>query len=353
MMSNSQHRPYPEWFQTVLTPVSDETPCGENPEYNSKFILLLSQLEPRMGAEYGNFVEAAEPVNWVEIERECRLLLSHTKDIRIIIIFIRCMVRQHGAIALAEGLELLLQALKIWPDNLHPQLADEGEFDPIMRANALAELAAHEGLMADLRQISLPGVQGIVATVRDIEKANQIPREEGALPSHTLENMLNEWHQHSPDEIIAFYQAAQYLQELESLMAQTLQEAAPDISRLRLLVECFTPRHPKECIAPPPQAKEREFAAICHNTPVLTEEPLNAAPSVSEVAHTLVHRSINSRHDALNQIQELRAWFIRTEPSSPADGLLHLTEQIIGKNFSELFKLLPQELIAHLTNRQD
>lgn len=52
-----------EYYQPLMMPLPGAFPCGVNLEYDSDFILLLSRLQPRLDAEYGQFIEAAEPVN--------------------------------------------------------------------------------------------------------------------------------------------------------------------------------------------------------------------------------------------------------------------------------------------------
>lgn len=79
-----------------------------------------------MGAEYGDFVETTEPVNWREIESDCLTLLKKSKHIRLIILLIRSRSRQIGLFALEEGLIALYQLLKDFPNEIHPQLYDEG-----------------------------------------------------------------------------------------------------------------------------------------------------------------------------------------------------------------------------------
>jgi len=57
---------------------------------------------------------------------------------------------------------------------------------------------------------------------------------------------------------------------------------------------------------------------------------------------------IASRTDALLRLQELRMWFTRMEPGSPAILLLQFAERTIGKSFAELVKMLPPEIIDKL-----
>ncbi|WP_421757491.1 ImpA family type VI secretion system protein, partial [Cronobacter malonaticus] len=160
-----------------MMPLPGAFPCGVNLEYDSDFILLLSRLQPRLDAEYGQFIEAAEPVNWAEIERDCLALLNRSKDIRLLIILMRCRLRQTGLTALEEGLIALSFFLTRWPEDIHPQLYDEGEFDPLMRINALNELEDIHGIIGDLRNQLLPKAAGTQITLKIFVKSHALPRD--------------------------------------------------------------------------------------------------------------------------------------------------------------------------------
>ncbi len=80
-------------------------------------------------------------------------------------------MRQVGVGALQEGLEAILWCLDTWPDQLHPQLFDEGEFEPLMRGNAFAELEDIDGFIADFRNQQLPKAAGVQLSIKEFEKS--------------------------------------------------------------------------------------------------------------------------------------------------------------------------------------
>ena len=161
----------PEWYQTRLRPISAEAPCGESLEYENDFILLSNELEPRIGAEFGDFVETIEPLNFVKILKQAEALLKLSIDIRLIIIIMRCRLHINGLPAIAEGLQALRYAINEWPEAIFPQLWDEGEYIPFLRTNAFSDLDSSEGLIKELRgkKITLSPIQKI--TISEFEKA--------------------------------------------------------------------------------------------------------------------------------------------------------------------------------------
>ncbi|WP_397217792.1 ImpA family type VI secretion system protein [Pantoea osteomyelitidis] len=357
------------YFDAALQPLPGDAPCGQPLDYEADFILLQSRLQPRQEIEYGNFVEAPEPLNWREIESDCLKLIGRSKDIRLIIALMRCRLRQVGLIAVEEGLITLLRLLKQFPDDLYPQLIDEGEFEPVIRANALAELEDNQGFLADLRQKELPRALGMQITIKALEKSKLTQHEGSEFSDAQINAMLDEWQKRNDREIAALQQAGYCLKELKAMLNEMLGEQAPTFSALENILKIFTgaksiqqaKEDPAICItdesmpqpAPeqdPYQAKETENDTVvtsttdeaCHVTPEYSDAPqpeIMAAQRVQPLA---------TRADALSRLQEVRAWFISKEPSSPVILLLEFTEKMIGMRFTELVKHLPSEMIARL-----
>ncbi|EOY5419139.1 ImpA family type VI secretion system protein [Cronobacter turicensis] len=339
----------PEYYQPLMQPLPGALSCGVNLEYDPDFILLLSRLQPRLDAEYGHFTEAAEPVNWAEAERDCHALFQRSKDLRLMIILIRCRLRQIGLPALEEGLTALFSLIKRWPDDIHPQLYDEGEFDPLMRINALNELEDIHGLIGDLRNQILPKAAGTQITLKIFEKSHAVPRESDALPEIMLSTLRLEWKTHNDPVINSLQAAKAWLDRIKSLLPGFAGADLPDFPQLSQLLMLFSSHSGQPSLSA--QQPEALMPAISENDvlPSLTipgEEPTPAIASGNQ-------QNIRSRAEALSRIKEIRAWFLNTEPSSPVIPLLAFTEQTIGMGFNELLKFIPAELISRLDTEKE
>ncbi|ELY3543375.1 ImpA family type VI secretion system protein [Cronobacter turicensis] len=339
----------PEYYQLLMQPLPGALSCGVNLEYDPDFILLLSRLQPRLDAEYGHFTEAAEPVNWAEAERDCHALFQRSKDLRLMIILIRCRLRQIGLLALEEGLTALFSLIKRWPDDIHPQLYDEGEFDPLMRINALNELEDIHGLIGDLRNQILPKAAGTQITLKIFEKSHAVPRESDALPEIMLSTLRHEWKTHNDPVINSLQAAKAWLDRIKSILPGFAGADLPEFPQLSQLLMLFSSHSGQPSLtAPQPEAL---MPAIPENDalPSLTisgDEPTPAIASGNQ-------QNIRSRAEALSRIKEIRAWFLNTEPSSPVIPLLAFTEQTIGMGFNELLKFIPAELISRLDTEKE
>lgn len=350
-----------DYYQSLMQPIPGDAPCGEALDYDPAFIMLQSRLQPRLEAEYGSFVEAAEPVNWTEIERDCHALLQKSKDIRLIIVLIRCRLRKRGLSALSEGTEALLALLRTWPDDLHPQLLDEGEFEPMLRANAFAELEDIGGLLTDLRNQALPKASGLQITVKEFEKYHQVPREEGALSDEAVAAIIHEWHTRAREEIRPLTQAHFFMQQIKQTLRASLGREAPELPILSGILDMFSHEFSNE---KPAMDLALEKAPESRVEPVPTHPHCQVAVKADEAAwqppvevpppgqHDS-QKGINTRAEALQRLKEIRSWFAWTEPGSPLVLVLKYAEASIGKSFAELQKMYPPDVIALLNQEKE
>ncbi|CNH99489.1 type VI secretion system protein TssA [Yersinia pekkanenii] len=362
------------YYHRLIQAIPGDHPCGLTLEYDSAFLMMQTKLQPKLTAEYGDFVEVAEPTNWTDTERKCLELLGKARDVRLLIILMRCRLRQIGVSAVYEGLEAILWCLNTWPDDLHPQLFDEGEFEPFMRANALAELDNPEGFIADFRNQLLPKAAGMQISVKEMEKAHSFPREEGALEEGILEAIKHEWQSRGDSTILSLQKAYALLLELTARTNDSLGDITPDFVRLTSLLRHFAgddlaavvafevaeyiavPLDNEPDIASPDPLITAAAMAVTAEIdtampPVQPQAPLPPAP-VALQAPTLP-KGIQNRADALSRLIEVRQWFTHAEPSSPVIALLSFSEKTIGKSFGELLQIIPQELISKLDTEQE
>ncbi|EIS5503162.1 ImpA family type VI secretion system protein [Salmonella enterica] len=313
---------------SLTKPVSAEQPCGPDPEYDPEYLLLFSRAAPQAEAQYGDFVSTPEAVNWPEIERDARRLLTRSKDIRVLILLLRSRIQQAGAQGLAEMLTQLAELSVIWSDALHPQLltgegasAESIEDAALARSNALAALLDHEGVMADIRGITLSNSAALRLQVRDVERALSAPRPADAL---------------APESV-----------RLQVWARETLGDLAPDFSRLRQLlallpdvVQTTTPE------IPPSPAPDPAGTVMDNAVPARAEDvpPVNTPPGIS-LPHNAEPGPIRDRNDALERLRCIRRWFESSEPSSPTIPLLRQAERLVGKRFSEVINEIPVELL--------
>ncbi|MGJ7615121.1 MULTISPECIES: ImpA family type VI secretion system protein [unclassified Variovorax] len=306
-------------------PLSPTAPCGPSLEYDAEYAVLLSRMSPRGEAQYGEFMGVPEAPNWAEIERDCRRLLSRTRDINLFVWICRARTRLAHAAGLAPSLGALAEALQTWPDAIHPLLVVEGERDPAVRANALAALADPEGLLGDVREIVVAANAARHLTVREVERAFAVPRQVGSPSPEWVAQQLDGLRRSAADDVDApvslLATASKAVREIAAWSASNLGQDAPSLQALGVLLAPFE--------LPEPQGE--------------------AEPAEHAEAHGLVERprspSALSRDDVRDSIRDAREWFEIHEPSSPVAVLLGQAERMVGRRFSEVADAIPLDLV--------
>ncbi|MBN3776301.1 type VI secretion system protein TssA [Burkholderia sp. Ac-20345] len=339
-----------------LTPVSDSAPCGPDLEYDHDFVVLFAGAAPRPDVQYGAFVGGPDPLNWSEIERDCRRLMLRTKDMRVAALYTRCRTRLGGAVGLAEGTGLLATWLQTFPDNLHPRAGIDNDREAAMdmRMNALQGLADPDGLLADVREIVLMKSTATRLQVRDVERAFAHPRPADAIAPDSVEQQLQDLRLQQPATMAAFDETISNLAAINMWCAAHLESYLPDFSSLIRLLQLL--QQSDQHIESPP-TDTSTFGAADHDGSLTAgahaaESPL--VPHNGEQLDTTQPPSVAARVDgapadrqaALALINAARHWFETHEPSSPVPVLLKRAEQFVGKRYAEAVKAIPADLLA-------
>jgi type VI secretion system protein ImpA len=339
--------PYHDW----LAPLSDPAPCGPDLEYDHDFVVLFANAAPRQDVQYGAFVGAADPVNWSEVERDCRRLMLRTKDIRVAVLYTRCRTRLAGASGLAEGTGLLTAWLHAFADHVHPQPDVDGEYNVAleMRRNALQALADPEGLLADVREIVLAKSTVTRLQVRDVERAFVHPKPADALAPDSVAQQLQELRIQQRAVMVSFDEALANLAAIGEWCTCHIEGYQPDLSPLERLLSRLGA--PASLSASEPAVQSAEEALFTNEIDELgaspLPEPVNAAPVVVPEIKTVQSGSAPAdRQAALALIRAVRTWFEAHEPSSPIPVLLKRAEQFAGKRYAEVVRAIPPELIV-------
>jgi type VI secretion system protein ImpA len=352
--------PLSEWTR----PITDGAPCGPNLEYDNDYAVLLAKLAPQSDVQYGDFVGKPESPDWSDIERDCRRLLARSKDIVLLICLCRCRARLAGAAGLAQALEGLLEILYAYPDAVHPQLEIDGQADPAVRANAIANLADPGGLLADMRDIVVASNAAFHLTLKDLERSFAVPRPADAIAPETVLQQLAELQARGATEMPALARAAAAADAVATWSQHTLGEAAPDLGALRQLLAWIpagerrpAPADPDAAAPPVPPAASvaptasmppmpRADAPLRHSD-LAAAEPTGWAPPPG---FTQQMSPAQGRAHARQTLRAVREWLQHQEPSNPVAVVLLQAERMIGMRYGELARALPLELFTQWEN---
>lgn len=341
-----------------MAPVDTTSPCGADLEYDPEFVVLSAKAVAKTDAQYGNFVGSPDPVNWSDVDRDCRRLMVRSKDMRLAVLFTRCRTRLAGAAGLAEGTGMLAAWLDAFPGAIHPQLDADADRDAALeiRMNALQALTDADGLLADVREIALTKSTATRLQVRDVERAFAHPRPGDALAPESVTRQLDDLRAQQPATMAGFDEAFASLAAIDGWSREHLGAYAPDLSALARPLRHLVGREWQDTLA---IGEDREVAADA--VPFVDEVPGADEPALDGSSTTrdagtadLVSVSGRSRraavaadrHAALDLIREARQWFEQHEPSSPIPVLLRRAEQLVGKRYAEVVRAIPADLLA-------
>jgi len=353
------------WLQEVVShdwcaPVSADAPCGIDLEYDPEYVVMSARSTVQPDAQYGNFVGSADPVNWSDIDRDCRRLMLRTKDIRIAVLFTRCRTRLGGAAGLGEAILLLARLLDMYPDTIHPQLAVDTDRDAALeiRANALQALTDTEGLMSDLREVPLAKSTAARLQVRDVERAFARPRPVDALAPDSVTQQLDALREQNPALLAGFDQALASLGTIATWCELHLGSFAPDLSPLTKLLGLLArpigsplvndvlldDAHSNETAAIDGEEAQTEAVKEHIEGPTSVDEHVEPIETVQTVR--TLRAPLNDRKAALEKMRQARLWFETHEPSSPIPVLLKRAEQLVGASYVEVIRAIPAELLV-------
>ncbi|PIJ40688.1 type VI secretion system ImpA family N-terminal domain-containing protein [Tatumella sp. OPLPL6] len=320
-----------EQYFWLREPIDDEYPCGQSIDYHPDFLALQQQLALPLSIEYGTFIQAPSAIKWSSMLPKLRRLSQQTKDIRLIILLIRAHLAEDGISAIVEGVALLITLLERWPEALHPQYEDEGEYVPEFRYNALAGLDDLEGCVAELRRCTLNTSEAETYSLSDIEQ--WIVRDK-LLPLADKERLQQLYPAHR-----SFFEscvkAQQQLTQLAQLPPSTLGTESLSFPHLSALLSTFCRFH---------QRQQQILPSEQDASPLLSEVTQSSAGDVDRVAY---------RTEAREKLREIRESFAYYEPSSPLSLLLSFAENSIGLDCQQISQRFPRELLSLLTLEKD
>ncbi|REG61332.1 type VI secretion system protein ImpA [Paraburkholderia sp. BL6669N2] len=343
-----------------MSPVDAAAPCGADLEYDPEFVVLSAQMAVKVDAQYGDFVGIPEPVNWSEVERDCRRLMMRSKDMRLAVLFTRCRTRLASAAGLAEGLGLLAAWLAAFPSALHPQpgVDDDQEAALEIRMNALQALTDSDGLLSDLREIALTRSTATRLQMRDVERAFAHPRPSDALAPESVSRQLEDLRIQQPDMLRGFDGALASLESIDTWCKAHLGVYLPDLAALTRLLRRVVGDRSRVTMAPDDGSVEAMplddacAAASSNEETRVVHDDISPPTGCAAPVSLGVNVAAAGREGALERIRDARYWFEQHEPSSPIPVLLKRAERFVGKRYVDVVKAIPTELLEQWDNEE-
>jgi type VI secretion system protein ImpA len=332
----------------LLVPLSSEDPCGADLSYDPALHELetLSQGKPET-----QFSEAEEP-NWKKVHEQSLALFGRTKDLRPTIHLIVAELHEEGFPGFAAGLQLIRGLVERYWDTLYPRLDPEFGNDPLERINLISSLSMPEGTFGDPFQIlrrvrraplcnsqrlgsfSLSQIQATSSRSVAPPEGDQQAATKG--PDITL---IDAGFRDSDPALLA---------QIDQSLSNAVQELGglgEFLDRTVGVTKSVSFDGLKSVLL---EARKQVGRYLTNPDGQLGEEPGSRMPIDDKAQTTSVPGAIQTRADVLRWLDAICAYYESTEPSSPVLPMLRRTQQLVGKNFSEILQELAPDTVAQV-----
>jgi type VI secretion system protein ImpA len=330
-------------IETLLSPVSEALPSGDDLEYDPAFTALEASAQPKAEQQFGDTVIPAVEPEWRSLINDATDLLQRSKDVRVAVLALRAATRTQGINGFSLGLTLLLELLERFWDTIHPQLDAADNNDPTMRLNALAPLADGNSGCIVLRDLydCVIGTSRTVGAirVRDIAIAsNKLAATSGdaGYTMGQIEGALQDIRADQPEALEAAAGTAALVQKLEALLeAKTGRGDHIDLKPLRNITHLL-----------------RQKCSAAGGTVQDDDVPVDEAANAMGAARPggAVRGEISTRQDALQMLDKVILFLERTEPGNPAPLLIQRAKRLVGVSFMDIMNDLAPDALGSIQN---
>lgn len=318
---------------TLVTPVSDEHPCGEDLDATQPLVLAAFD-GYRVFGQMTPWPKDKQP-DWREIRDRSLEVLAQSRDLRVLTHLAAAGLHTEGLAAFGQTLEAAKAWLGTWWEQVYPRI-DE---DAILRRNALNCFADRVAVVDGLRRAPLLVHRQLgIYSIRDIEIAqghlapgpDEPPRDASQLDAF-LSAIETEDLKTIAGQVTA---AVENFRAIEATMRDHGgSEAAPDFSA------------PLQLLARTKILLDGQLAA---RVPADAASPAadGGGDGGGRPAGIRAPGAIGSRDDAMKTLDAVAAFFRANEPSSPIPLFIERAKRLVGKDFLAVLEDVIPESVA-------
>lgn len=320
----------------LLTPLSDETPCGDDLWGSAPF----EKLREAFSRADDELVDPESlDIDWRGLARDAEALVASTRDIRAAGYVARSAARAGSLSGAADGVELLAGLLETFWAGVHPVPETEDPDDLMERVSAIRALDARSSFVTPLREaIILDSRRNGPFSGADLISFRK-PATEDYDPAERRQAFL-EGLSEDPSAPTAAIAALDRITAAFARISQAFRDSAPDgpapsfsgaseaIAALRSTLASYAAEAPADAA---PEA----------SGPALTSAPSGGGSTGSGKAVG----AINSRDDVIRALDAVCDYYDRCEPSSPVATALRRAKGWVKMDFlSVLAEINPDAL---------
>lgn len=337
----------------LLAPVSEESPCGENLEYDVDYAAMEQAAAGKPEQQFGNtFIPAQDP-DWGEVFEKATSLLERSKDLRVALNLARSATRTQGLPGLADSLAVLNGLVEQFWEKVHPQLDPDDDNDPTIRLNTIASVCDPTSMLRFAREAPLVKSRGLgTFSYRDvlIAQGEMPPPAEGNKPElSTIEGAFSDVEADQLKENAASAaKALELTQAIESAVTGHVGvSASPSLDPLTDLLKSIN-KLLQDKLAVRGLLDEPagdEPATVADESAGSEESAAASSNGRKGAAAQKLTGEIASREDVIRAIDKICDYYKRYEPSSPVPLFLNRAKRLASKSFLEILRDLTPDAL--------
>ncbi len=319
----------------LLEPLGDDTPSGENLEYDPAFVEMELAAQPGEERQEGDKILEAEDPDFGEVVEKSQAILERSHDIRAAVFYAEAVLYTRGLVGFAEATAYVLGCLETHWDTCHPELDEDDDNDPTMRINAVQGLNGSDTVVRALRRTSLTesrmfgnlslrmmeiaeGVIPAPANVSDVPDSASI----GAAFQDSDSDVLSA-------RLAAAIGAQSDIKAIDALFTEKTPGQGPDLEDVLKTLTQIVRRLSDAVGADAPEGDADAEGAEA-------EGGAAAAPAGGGGGGAI--GGINSANDVSNALDRIILYYQRNEPSSPVPILLERAKRLVNADFLTIMK---------------
>ncbi|MBK0327140.1 type VI secretion system protein TssA [Rhodobacteraceae bacterium F11138] len=321
----------------LLKSISDDSPSGENLEYDQTFTEMELAALPVEEQQVGDSTTAGQDPDYREVIAKALAVLEQSHDLRAGVFLADAILHIEGLTGFADATTLLRGHLEQFWDTCHPELDEDDDNDPTMRVNAIQGLCGQPGGLAgaapvyrSLNRAPLTDSRGFGRfSMRDMDVAEgqiTLPEGETGPDTATISAAFQDTDPETLAATLAAVQtAARNVRAIMAVFDDKTPGQGPELDPLIKLLDRAAQRLGEYAKAPTASADEGDAQtadAATASSPSPASAPVAAAPG-----------EVNSRTDVSNALDRIINYYRQHEPSSPIPILLERAKRLVNADF--------------------
>ncbi len=321
----------------LLKPKGDDSPSGENLEYDQTFTEMELAAQPVEQQQVGDATTAGQDPDYRTVVEKALAVLEQSHDLRAGVFLADAVLHTEGLTGFAVATSVLRGHLEQFWDTCHPELDEDDDNDPTMRVNAIQGLCGQPGGLAgaapvyrSLNRAPVTDSRGFGRfSMRDIDiSEGQITLPEGETGPDTA-TIAAAFQDTDPETLAATMAAVQTatgnVRAIAAVFDDKTPGQGPELDPLIKLLDRMAQRVGEYAAAPATGTAEDAAAG---------DADADAPPAPgAQPAPAAAPGEVTSRTDVSNALDRIVSYYRQNEPSSPIPILLERAKRLVNADF--------------------